>query len=128
MEVLEFEKIMCQNKNSKILKLERTKLKPTPPSQLPNKFKMSKLGPKNLFKKNKKKNHPTLDWKASSHGKATHLLPWKFGLGISRHILSPCYTCFEHVRVLKGYVTCYLTCYETLGTSLLGMLFAPWYL
>jgi hypothetical protein len=39
------------------------------PRQLPNKFKMSKLGPKNLFKKTKKKNHPTLDWKASSHGK-----------------------------------------------------------
>jgi hypothetical protein len=55
MEVLEFEKIMCQNKNSKILKLERTKLKPTHRRQLPNKFKMSKLGPKNLLKKQKKK-------------------------------------------------------------------------
>jgi hypothetical protein len=45
---------MCRNKNSKIYKWEEPSSNPHP-RQLPNKFKMSKLGPKNLFKKTKKK-------------------------------------------------------------------------
>ncbi len=45
-------------------------------------------------------------------------------LGICRHVLGPCYTCFEHVIDVRGYVTCYktlgtcyLACYMPCGTS-----------
>ncbi len=45
-------------------------------------------------------------------------------LDICRHFLDPCYTCFEHVIGVRGYVTCYktlgtcyLACYMPSGTS-----------
>jgi hypothetical protein len=31
-----------------------------------------------------------------------------------RHVMSPCYACYEHTKGIKGYVTNYLTCYVRL--------------
>jgi hypothetical protein len=31
-----------------------------------------------------------------------------------RHVLSPCYARYEHIKGIKGYVTYYLTCYVRL--------------
>jgi hypothetical protein len=31
-----------------------------------------------------------------------------------RHVLSPCYAHYEHIRGIKGYVTYYLACYVKL--------------
>jgi sugar (pentulose or hexulose) kinase len=37
-----------------------------------------------------------------------------FHLVMPRHISSPCYARYEHIRGIKGYVTYYLTCYVRL--------------
>jgi hypothetical protein len=45
------------------------------------------------------------------------ICPVYFHLVMPRHVLSPCYACYEHTRGIKGYVTCYLACYVRLLTS-----------
>jgi hypothetical protein len=47
-------------------------------------------------------------------------LPHFFSPYSPRHILGPYYTYFEHVTSAMGYVTGYLTWYETLGTFYLA--------
>ncbi len=47
-------------------------------------------------------------------------LAFLFQLGIPKHILGPCYKCFGHVKVLKGYVNWYLACYVNLCTCYLA--------
>jgi hypothetical protein len=37
-----------------------------------------------------------------------------FHLVMPRHVLSPCYARYEHIRGIKGYVTYYLACYVRL--------------
>jgi len=40
---------------------------------------------------------------------STHLSRF-FHLVMPRHVLSPCYACYEHARGIEGYVAYYLAC------------------
>jgi hypothetical protein len=42
------------------------------------------------------------------------ICPVYFHLVVPRHVLRPCSARYEHIRGLKGYVTCYLACYVRL--------------